>query len=264
MAKFFFLNQLRYFSELRRVLLPHQLLSFFRNMFITFTSELAILTRLIVVETYAWYTQPPNNSKPTKSKRNARSASSNNRKPREEIAVEDRRRDARNAERRKIIRRETQARRGSLVHNLLLAKAVIDGHAKNKNFEKKAKERRCVIKTCCSGQGANPRQRRLSFLEELKIAKDVVAPRWDFKQSVEKSMEKCRTIKEQCGGKRRLSLKEQLGVARDVIVDSERRERSLPPEVVQEVSFSLVFLHICLLFVVCFSPISVVHLILSS
>lgn len=147
------------------------------------------------------------------------------------IIAEDRKRDSRNAERRKIIKRQTYPRRNSLADSLLIAKAVIDGYAQNKNFEKKAKERRRVISQCCSDQ----KERRMSFADDLKMACEVVAPKWNQKQRLEKSKEKCRSIKEKFSGKRRPSLLEEIEVARDVIVDSERRERALPPEVVQEV-----------------------------
>ena len=161
-----------------------------------------------------------------------------NRVKRAKILADDWQRDPRNAERRKVIKRETNQRRESLADSLLIAKGIIDGHAKNKQYEKKAKERRRVIKTRCSAPGSNRNQRRLSFLEELQTAQEVVAPKWDYKQSVERSKNKCRAIKKQFAGKRRPSLQEEIGVARDVIVDSERRKRSLPTEVVQEVNFS--------------------------
>ena len=168
-----------------------------------------------------------------------------NRIKRAKILADDWQRDPRNAERRKVIKRETNQRRDSLVDSLLIAKRVIDGHAKNKQFEKKAKERRRVIKTRCSAPGSYQNQRRLSFLEELQTAQEVVVPKWDHRESVERSKMKCRAIKQQFTGKRRPSLQEEIGVARDVIVDSERRKRSLPAEVVQEVKF------IILLFVFC-------------
>ena len=157
----------------------------------------------------------------------------------EEVAEEandDKMRDSRNWERRKIIRRQTSQRRHSLADSIMIAKSVIDGHAKNKQFEKRASERRRVIKCCRSAPGSVSGERRMSFADELQTACSVIVPRWDYKQSLERSKGKCRTIKEQFSGKRRPSLLEEIGVAKDVIVDSERRKYALPPAVVEEVS----------------------------
>ncbi|KAJ7370034.1 hypothetical protein OS493_034767 [Desmophyllum pertusum] len=67
--------------------------------------------------------------------------------PTAQIIADDKKRDSRNAERRKIIKQKTSQRRDSLVDSITIAKTVLDGHAKNKQFEKKASERRRVIKT---------------------------------------------------------------------------------------------------------------------
>ena len=163
--------------------------------------------------------------------------SPNQRSP-DEIIAEDRRRDPRNAERRKIIKRQTSERRDSLVDSLWTAKNIIDGHSKNRHFETKASERRRVIKHCCGTEPDSvPNGRRMSFADELVIARLVVTPEWDYKQSVERSKEKCRAVKEQFAstGKRRPSLQEEIGVAKELIVDKEREKRSLPPEIVAEV-----------------------------
>ncbi|CAH3196055.1 unnamed protein product, partial [Porites evermanni] len=162
--------------------------------------------------------------------------SPNQRSP-DEIIAEDRRRDSRNAERRKIIKRQTSERRDSLVDSLWIAKNIIDGHSKNRHFETKASERRRVIKHCCGTEPDSvPNGRRVSFADELVIARLVVTPEWDYKQSVERSKEKCRAVKEQFAstGKRRPSLLEEIGVAKELIVDKEREKRSLPPEIVAE------------------------------
>ena len=161
-----------------------------------------------------------------------------------QVIAEDWKRDARNAERRKIIRRETNPRRDSLVESLLIAKGVIDGHSKNRRHEKKAKERRRVIKKRCSSSasGSDQRKPKMSFSEEMQIAKDVISPKWEYRQSVVRSMEKCRSLRDQFAGRRRPSLQEQIGAAREVIVDSERRKRSIPEELAWEVRMSLFFL----------------------
>ena len=163
--------------------------------------------------------------------------SPNQRSP-DEIIAEDRRRDSRNAERRKIIKRQTSERRDSLVDSLWIAKNIIDGHSKNRHFETKASERRRVMKHCCGTEPDSvPNGRRISFADELVIARLVVTPEWDYKQSVERSKEKCRAVKEQFAstGKRRPSLLEEIGVAKELIVDKEREKRSLPAEIVAEV-----------------------------
>lgn len=156
-----------------------------------------------------------------------------------EVLVDDWLRDSRNVERRKIIKRQSFEKRHSLADSLLIAKSVIDGHAKNKQFEKKASERRRVIKCCGSAPGSLTGERRMSFADELQAARSVIVPTWDYKESLEKSKEKCRTIKDTFAGKRRPSLLEEIGFAKDVIVDSERRKYELPPAIVEEVSVLL-------------------------
>ncbi|KAJ7363496.1 hypothetical protein OS493_009651 [Desmophyllum pertusum] len=64
----------------------------------------------------------------------------------------------------------------------------------------------------------------MSFEDELQTACSVIAPAWDYKESVERSKEKCRTIKSSFSCKKRPSLLDEIGVAKDVIVDSERRK----------------------------------------
>ena len=153
-----------------------------------------------------------------------------------QIIADDKKRDSRNAERRKIIKQKTTQRRDSLVDSITIAKTVLDGHAKNKQFEKKASERRRVIKQCSSAPGPltgeNNRARRLSFSEELQTGCSVIAPNLDHKESLERSKEKCRKIKDQFSGKRRRSLAEEIGVAKDVIVDS-KKQYEIPPVVVE-------------------------------
>jgi len=153
-----------------------------------------------------------------------------------QVLMDDWLRDSRNVERRKIIKRQSFQKRHSLADSLLIAKSIIDGHAKNKPFEKKASERRRVIKCCGSAPASASGERRMSFADELQAARSVIVPTWDYKESVERSKEKCRTIKDKFAGKRRPSLLDEIGVAKDVIVDSEKRKCVLPPAVVEEVS----------------------------
>ena len=155
-----------------------------------------------------------------------------------EIIADDRKRDARNAERRKIIKRETEPRRKSFVDSLVLARGIIGGYSSNKPYEKKAKERRNVIKRTCevAQSRTGHEKRKMSFSEELQLAKDVVTPRWDYRQSMVRSLEKCRNLRDQFADRRCPSLQEQIGAAKEVIVESERRKRSIPEELLWEVS----------------------------
>ncbi|KAL9960058.1 hypothetical protein ACROYT_G033458 [Oculina patagonica] len=73
----------------------------------------------------------------------------------------------------------------------------------------------------------------MSFAEELQTGRSVITPDQDHTKSVERSKERCRKIKDQCTGKRRQSLAEEIGVAKEVIVDSERKYE-IPPAVVEE------------------------------
>ena len=154
-----------------------------------------------------------------------------------EVLVDDWLRDPRNVERRKIIKRQSFEKRQSLADSLQFAKSVIDGHAKNKQFEKKASERRRVIKLGGSAP-AESGGRRMSFADEIQAACSVILPDLDYKESLERSNEKRRAIKDIFAGKRRPSLLEGIGVAKDIIVDRERRKYQLPPAVVEEVGVS--------------------------
>lgn len=160
-----------------------------------------------------------------------------NERPTIEVLVDDWLRDARNVERRKIIKRQSFPKRHSLTDSLLIAKSIIDGHAKNKQFEKKASERRRVIK-CSGSPHTEDDGGRMSFTDEIQAARSVIAPDGDHKESLERSKEKRRVIKEIFAGKRRPSLLEGIGVAKDVIVNGERRRYHLPPVVVEEVGVS--------------------------
>lgn len=158
-------------------------------------------------------------------------------KTKENTIFEDKMRDSRNAEMRKIIKQQTSQRRQSLADSITIAKSVIDGHAKNKQFEKKAAERRRVIKHCTSTpeSSTGEKKRCMSFAEELQTGRSVITPTKDHTKSLERSKERCRQIKDQCSGKRRRSLVEEIGVAKEIIVDSERKY-VIPPAVVEEVS----------------------------
>lgn len=155
----------------------------------------------------------------------------------EEVISEDKKRDSRNAERRKIIKKQTSKRRDSLFDSILIAKAIIEGQAKNKKYEKKASERRRVIKecTCASKTSSGEKKRRVTFSEELQTGCSVIKPNSDLTKSLERSKKKCRKIKTECSLKRRPSLAEEIEVAKEVIVDSEKKGE-IPPVIVKEVS----------------------------
>ena len=166
----------------------------------------------------------------------------NKKKTKDDVISDDRKRDSRNVERRKIIKQQTSQRRASLADSIAIAKSVIDGHSKNEQFEKKASERRRVIKHCTSASGSSTgeKQRSMSFSQELQTGCSVILPSADHKKSLERSKDRCRTIKNQSTGKRRRSLAEEIGVAKKVIVDSERKYE-IPPAVVEEVSVKAAF-----------------------
>ena len=141
------------------------------------------------------------------------------------VATEDKRRDPRNAERRKIIKRKTFEKRGSLVDSLMTAKTVIDGHAKDKEFEEKALERRQKIKQYSSDPGlqAIRNNRRMSFVEEVQSACTVIKPNWIDEEKMEQSKEKRQKIRQQISSKKRPSLLDQIEVAKDLIMASDKK-----------------------------------------
>ena len=155
---------------------------------------------------------------------------------RDKVISDDKKRDSRNVERRKIIKQQTSQRRTSLADSLAIAKLIIEGHSKNKNYEKKASERRRVIKHCTTplGSSTGEKQRSMSFFQELQAGCSVILPSADHQKSVERSKARRRTIKEHSDGKRRRSLAEVIGDAKNVIVDSERKYEISPAQV-QEV-----------------------------
>ena len=136
-------------------------------------------------------------------------------------------------ERRKIIKRQTSQRRATLADGIATAKLIIDGHSKNKDFEKKASERRRVIKrrTSAPWSSTGERQRSMSFIQELQAGCSVILPSADHQKSVERSKTRRRTIKDHSVGKRRRSLEEEIGDAKKVIEDSERKYEISPAEV---------------------------------
>lgn len=155
-----------------------------------------------------------------------------------DVISDDKKRDSRNAERRKIIKEKTSQRRVSFVDSITIAKSVIDDHAKNKQFEKKASQRRRIIKECTSGAGSleGENKRRVSFAEELQTGCSVIAPESAYKGGLEQLKEKRRTIKDRTAGKRRASLADEIEVAKSVIMDDPKRYMSsLPPSLVQQV-----------------------------
>lgn len=148
-----------------------------------------------------------------------------------DVTTDDRKRDFRNAERRRIIKRHTSERKNSLLDSLTTAKLLIYGHSKNKEFEKKASERRRVIKGCES----ELLPQSITFADEIQTACSVIVPKWNHRESLRKSKEKCQALKNQFSGKRKPSLTEEIKFAREIIVDSERRKYEIPAEVIEEV-----------------------------
>lgn len=148
-----------------------------------------------------------------------------------DVTTDDRKRDFRNAERRRIIKRHTSERKNSLLDSLTTAKLLIYGHSKNKEFEKKASERRRVIKGCES----ELLPQSIAFADEIQTACSVIVPKWNHRESLRKSKEKCQAMKNQFSGKRKPSLTEEIKFAREIIVDSERRKYEIPAEVIEEV-----------------------------
>lgn len=146
------------------------------------------------------------------------------RKSPNKVASEVKKRDPRNAERRKIIRKQTFEKRGSLVDSLMTAKNVIDDHAKNKEFEEKALERRQKIKEYSADLGlqAIGNNRRMSFAEEVQSACTVINRDWIDKEKMEKSKEKRQKIRQRISSKKRPSLLDQIEVAKDLIVPSDK------------------------------------------
>ena len=165
-------------------------------------------------------------------------------KTRDDVIFEDKKRDCRNVERRKIIKQKTSLRRGSLVDSISIAKAIIDGHSKNRQFEKKASERRRVIKQSMSGIGQR-RGRSMSFIDELQTGRAVILPSEDYQNSVERSKDRRHQIKDRSSRKMRQTLAEEIGDAKYVIVDSERKFE-IPPAVVGEVSDPSAISHLLL------------------
>ena len=145
-----------------------------------------------------------------------------------EVLSDDRKRDCRNAERRFIIKQQTSAKRNSLADSLMIAKTVIDDHARNKKFEEKASERRHKIK--------QRNKRRMSFLEEIQNACTVIRTKWEDDGRLEQSKTKRRKIKREIAGKRRPSLLDEIQVAKAVIMESPKKY-VLRPGLIEEVRF---------------------------
>ena len=159
-----------------------------------------------------------------------------------DVAADDKKRDRRNAERRKIIKKQTTGKNDSFANSIKIAKVIIDAHAKNKKNEKKASQKRRIIKHCTSEVD---NRRRMSLTQQLETARSIIVPDKSQQESLERSKNKSRLIKDQLAGKRRPSFSEEIEVGKKVIVDSEKRFR-VPPAVAQEVS-CFHFIHISLM-----------------
>ena len=142
-------------------------------------------------------------------------------RPVTEVLDDDRKRDWRNAERRHIIKEKTSKRRDSLIDSLLIAKDIMDSHARNKEHEQKASERRHKIQqynSFLAGKlGKN--NRRLSFADEVNNACFMIAPKSVATDSKEKAKKTRRQIKRELSGKRRASFLNQIQVAQSAILD---------------------------------------------
>ena len=108
-----------------------------------------------------------------------------------DVIKDDEKRDFRNAERRRIIKRHISERRNSLLDSLTIVKLLIDGQSKNKEYEKKSSERRHVIKCHESELASTRSKRQVHFADEIQTACSIIMPKWDHKESVKKSKEKC-------------------------------------------------------------------------
>lgn len=159
-----------------------------------------------------------------------------------DVAADDKKRDRRNVERRKIIKKQTTGKNDSFANSIKIAKVIIDAHAKNKKKEKKASQKRRIIKHCTSEVD---NRRRMSLTQQLETARSIIVPDKSQQESLERSKNKSRLIKDQLAGKRRPSFSEEIEVGKKVIVDSEKRFR-VPPAVAQEVS-CFHFIHISLI-----------------
>ena len=155
-------------------------------------------------------------------------------RPVQEVLRDDRRRDYRNAEKRKIIHKLTSQRRYSLLDSLLAAKEIIDEYGKNKAFEERASERRHKIKQFNSIPGAPNKTRRKSFIEDIQNACSVLSPGMVDDIKLEQAKEKCRRIKNEIASKRRPSLLDEIEVAKSVIMKNPYKY-VLSPRLVEEV-----------------------------
>ena len=139
----------------------------------------------------------------------------------QEVLADDRKRDWRNAERRHIIKQQTSKRRDSLIDSLLIAKDIVDSHARNKEYEQKASKRRHKIQQynrfLAGTLGKN--KRRLSLADEVNNACFMIAPKSVAIDSKEKARKTRRKIKKELSRKRRASFLNQIQVAQSTILD---------------------------------------------
>lgn len=150
--------------------------------------------------------------------------------------ADDRRRDSRNWETRRLIKEESSHRRDSLVDSITIAKSIIADSTKNRKFEERASRRRHIIKECSQGSESETevKRKRVSFAEELETAYSVIAPDSIYRQRLENSREKRLAIREQTSGKRRASLADDIEIAKAIIFESPKKY-TLPVSLVQQV-----------------------------
>ncbi|XP_015778423.1 PREDICTED: uncharacterized protein LOC107356321 [Acropora digitifera] len=143
----------------------------------------------------------------------------------QEVVADDRKRDWRNAERRHIIKEQTSQRRGSLIDSLLIAKDILSSQTRNKEYERKASERRHKIQqynNFLDGE-LSKNNRRLSFADEVNNACFMIAPRSVSNASEEKPKKTRRKIRKEISTKRRPSFLDQIQVAQSAIMDQNYR-----------------------------------------
>ena len=146
-------------------------------------------------------------------------------RPVQEVVADDRKRDWRNAERRHIIKEQTSQRRGSLIDSLLIAKDILSSQARNKEYERKASERRHKIQqynNFLDGE-LTKNNRRLSFADEVNNACFMIAPKSVSNVSEEKPKKTRRKIRKEISNKRRPSFLDQIQLAQSAIMDQNYR-----------------------------------------
>ena len=140
-------------------------------------------------------------------------------RPLQDVLADDRKRDWRNAERRKIVKQQTSQRRDSLIESLLIAREIIASQTRNKENEQKASDRRHKINKYNSflAENLGQNKRRLSFADEVNNACLMIAPDFVSNDVADKAKETRRKIKKEISNKRRPSFLDEIQVAQSAI-----------------------------------------------